>query len=733
MPSLKRKKILLFCPYPMNVAPGQRLKYEQYLNFLRDEGFDVAVSPFLDEATWKILYRPGKFSQKIWGVLRGYGRRLFDLARLPLFDGAYVFLQVTPLGGSLFERGCRLLARKLVYDIDDLVFLGRSSPQNRWVGWLRGPAKYRYLMRSADHVITCTPYLDEYVRQLNSQTTDISSTIRTDSYLPVSSYRNDRPLVIGWSGSHSTVPYLRMLEPVLKELRKKHNFTLRVIGTSSFPVAGVEVEALPWQEASEVKDLQAIDIGLYPLPDEEWVLGKSGLKALQYMALGIPTVATAIGANFRVIEDGVSGFLVKSEAEWLAALEKLLVDAELRRRMGAAARERVVKNYSVKANQPTYLKIFSEVYAPKKRVTYVISEVQNAVTFEWVANSALRQDVNLSFVLLNSGPSELEKKLLELGCEVDRIAYRGRADIFRATLSLYKQFRRQSPEAVHTHLIGANMAGLTAAWLARVPKRIYTRHHSNGNQLGPWYGRFYDLLANLLSTRIVATCDNVKNFLSDEFVPAKKIQVIRFGFDGASFRNLSAERVEGLKRKYRLEGKGPVIGVISRYVSFKGVPLVVEAFSRILEDFPNACLVLANAGNGEAKKEIQNALADLPSDSFREIAFENDCPALMRAFDIFVHVPLDSVSEAFGQVYIEALLSGRPSVFTLSGVAPEFVRDGQNAVVVPYNDANAIFQALISILKDPVLREKISRNGISDTENVFKLDSMIEGLRELYR
>jgi glycosyltransferase involved in cell wall biosynthesis len=233
---------------------------------------------------------------------------------------------------------------------------------NSVVAWLRGPQKYFYLMKAADHVITCTPYLDSFVRKYNSRTTDISSTIDTDKYVPIYDYSNDRPIVLGWSGSHSTVPYLHLLDRALRELRKQYEFKLLVFGTSTFEMDGIEVEAIPWKEATEVRDLKRIDIGLYPLPDEEWVLGKSGLKALQYMALGIPTVATAVGANFRVIEDGVSGFLVKSEEEWKTRLGELLNDADLRRRLGRRARERVEQHYSLQANAPTYLRIFKEVF-----------------------------------------------------------------------------------------------------------------------------------------------------------------------------------------------------------------------------------------------------------------------------------------------------------------------------------------------------------------------------------
>ena len=360
--SQRSRRILVVCPYPEDEVPGQRLKYEQYFAHLRALGFRIVVSPFFELPVYRRLYRRGHYFTKIAGTLWGYAKRTLQLAVLPFYDGIYVMLNVTPFGGPFFERLFRWFSRRMIFDIDDLVFLARTSEHNRLVLPLRSPKKYFYLMQAADHVITCTPYLDSVVRKYNQRTTDISSTINTDTYVPRGRYDNDHRLVLGWSGSHSTVAYLKLLIPVLQRLRRRFEFTLLVIGTAEFPIEGLDVEAKPWQRATEVEELRRIDIGLYPLPDEEWVLGKSGLKALQYMALGIPTVATAVGANFRVMEDGVSGFLVRSDVEWEARLGELAADPARRASLGRAARQRVEQHYSVRANEPVYREIFESVY-----------------------------------------------------------------------------------------------------------------------------------------------------------------------------------------------------------------------------------------------------------------------------------------------------------------------------------------------------------------------------------
>ncbi len=363
-PLTGQKSILLLCPHPENVAPGQRLKYEQYFDYLRDSGYSITVSPFMSEKMQSILYKNGFIFSKILGTIFGYFKRVYDLLRAPFYDGVFVFLYVTPFGPPFFELLLSIANKKLIYDIDDMVFLKEEHSVNRIATLLKGRTKMKFLIMKAKHVITCTPYLDDYARKFNHQTTDISSTINTDDYQPVNRYKNsaDDPIVLGWTGSHSTSNYLKLLSDVLPKLADKYNIKLLVIGDKSFQMEGIVCEAHAWNLDNEVSDLQKIDIGLYPIPDDPWVYGKSGLKALQYMALGIPTVASAIGTNFRIIKSLENGVLVKTDEDWYSAIESLIRDCDLRRRLGEAGRRTVLKNYSVIANRDTYLSIFDSVY-----------------------------------------------------------------------------------------------------------------------------------------------------------------------------------------------------------------------------------------------------------------------------------------------------------------------------------------------------------------------------------
>lgn len=358
------KKILFMVPYPFDKAPSQRLKFEQYYPYFEANGYTLKQRSFVSEAFWKVIYKKGHWFSKLRYTLSGYLHRIADLFRIRKYDVVYIHLWATPFGFPVYEWLVCLLAKRVIYDIDDLVYLADSkSNVNKMVAGLKGRSKPIFLMKKADHVITCTPYLDRFVRQYNTRTTDISSTINTRNYRPkeVYTFREGIP-VLGWSGSHSTSKYLHLLEPVFRQLKADGvAFKLLVMGDADFKMEGMEVEALPWKEHYETAVISRFDIGLYPLPDEQWVYGKSGLKALQYMAAGVPTIATAIGANFRIMEEGRTGFLASTTEDWVRIIKALLADHMMRENAGKAGAEFVHQYFSVEATKETYLSIIQGI------------------------------------------------------------------------------------------------------------------------------------------------------------------------------------------------------------------------------------------------------------------------------------------------------------------------------------------------------------------------------------
>jgi glycosyltransferase involved in cell wall biosynthesis len=354
------KNILFLTPYPFNVAPSQRLKFEQYYPAIQKAGYEIDQNAFISIDFWNFIYKKGNTLKKIQYTLYAYLKRALILFTIPKYDLIYIHLWVTPFGPPIFEWVVRKLARKIIYDIDDLVYLKTNTHEKGLSKFLKGRQKPIYLMKHADHVITCTPFLDTFVRQYNSHTTDISSTICTQSYQVANTYQNDHKIVLGWSGSHSTSKYLLLLYPMLLALRQKYEFKLIAMGVpADFKMEGLDLEIIPWSEENEIPTLQRFDIGLYPLPNEQWVHGKSGLKAIQYMGVGIPTVAQNIGeAIQRVVLHQKNGFLVNGYMEeWLDALSNLIENPSLRKEIGTIARAHIVSHFSIEANAPLYLKV----------------------------------------------------------------------------------------------------------------------------------------------------------------------------------------------------------------------------------------------------------------------------------------------------------------------------------------------------------------------------------------
>jgi glycosyltransferase involved in cell wall biosynthesis len=359
--------MLVVCPYPQGTAAGQRLKYEQYFADWRAAGWEIEVSSYMDLAMWDVVWERGHLFAKAIGVLKGHARRLRDLLRIHRYDLVYLHMWATPFGTTLFERLIRALAKALVYDLEDNMLIGNAigSQQRLLRRWLKGPGKARFLVRTADHVITSSPALNDLCLDLNAKKacTYISSSIDTDRFLPATPYANDQTVVIGWTGTFTTRPYLDLLRGVFQRLAAKHRFRLRVIGNFDYELPGVDLEVVRWNAEQEVAQLQAFDIGVYPLPADDWVLGKSGLKAIQYMAFALPIVATNVGNTPNLIRHGENGLLVNSEAEWEAALEQLLIDPALRRRLGEAARKDAVAHYSVNAIAQHYRAVIEAAQA----------------------------------------------------------------------------------------------------------------------------------------------------------------------------------------------------------------------------------------------------------------------------------------------------------------------------------------------------------------------------------
>jgi glycosyltransferase involved in cell wall biosynthesis len=355
------KKILIICPFPQGVAAGQRLKYEQYFNHWIDNGYEIIVSPFMNKFMWKVVYLKGQYLLKIIGTIIGYFYRLSDLFRIAKYDIVYIHMWVTPFGSTLFERIVRVLSKRLIYDIEDNTITNVGSSVNAIIAPLKNSNKNKFLMKVADYVITSSPVLNKHCLDVNNnkKCKYISSSINIENFLPVNAYSNNKKVTIGWTGTFSSKEYLDLLRGVLINLRSRCDFKLLIIGNFEYTFPEMDIEVIQWSKKNEVSDMQKIDIGIYPLSNDPWVYGKSGLKAIQYMSFGIPTVATNIGTTPLIIEHMKNGLLVNSDKDWTESLEELIKNPKLRKSLGRAARKTVVDRYSTDVIKMEYFSIIS--------------------------------------------------------------------------------------------------------------------------------------------------------------------------------------------------------------------------------------------------------------------------------------------------------------------------------------------------------------------------------------
>jgi glycosyltransferase involved in cell wall biosynthesis len=367
----------------------------------------------------------------------------------------------------------------------------------------------------------------------------------------------------------------------------------------------------------------------------------------------------------------------------------------------------------------------------QKHIVYVVSHVHKSLSFEWIA-SGLMDNYKLSFILLNSSPSALEDFLTQQRINVKRISCRTKRDLIFAFLRTFFYFLFKRPQIIHAHLFDAQIIGLTAAWMTGVKKRVYTRHNSNYHHAYHPKGVKYDRWSNRIATHIVSISQATdKTLIEHEGVPISKIIKIPHGFDLGYFIHLPDEKIISFKMKWGIPNKRPVIGVIARHIEWKGIQYIISAFNKFRKENPTAFLILANA-SGPFHQSLVEMLKGIPKDSVKLIPFEEDVALLYSVFDIYVHAPIDPICEAFGQTYIEALAAGIPSIFTLSGIAAEFIVDEQNALVVKFKSDESIYLALMRLWGDDDLKKRLVIKGRQDVISRFRIERMLVLLKELY-
>ena len=346
-------KVLGLCSYPIEAA-ATRFRMGQFVAPLLERGIELEVRPFLSSEQFRGLYGGSGLAGKALGMIKPVIGRIGDVKRVREYDLIFVEREAMLFGPAIFERLMQHFGKKpIVLDLDDATYIRYTSPRYGNIGSaLKFFGKTDKLIERASLVICGNRFIAEYVEAKKTKAVVIPTVVDTDIFCPVEKH-NDVP-VVGWIGTHSTFPFLESIFPVLKKLAEKHRFILKVVGSGRDDVRldGVEVINQKWDLEREVEDFRSIDVGLYPVTvsasaNRDWILGKSGFKAIQYLAVGVPFVMSPVGVCAEIGEPGTTHFNAETDEDWYNFLNKLLSDPELRQRMGRNARQHSIDNYSL--------------------------------------------------------------------------------------------------------------------------------------------------------------------------------------------------------------------------------------------------------------------------------------------------------------------------------------------------------------------------------------------------
>lgn len=314
--------------------------------------------PFFDDAYLRRLYGG---QRREFSLLAALGRRFSQQWAAPRADLYWVEKEVLPWLPASFERVTGMLRTPMVVDLDDAIFHAYDLHPSAVVRRVLGQ-KIDRIMASSAMVTAGNHYLADRAMEAGACGVELVPTVVDLDRYPAPVPSTTRQPTLGWIGTPSTCrEYVVPILPLLTDVASSEGVRIVLVGAGTAAPAHLMLDNLPWSEETEVARIREMDIGIMPLRDTPWARGKCGYKLIQYMACGVPVVASPVGVNAEIVEHGVNGFLASTDAEWREALETLLHDAKLRERMGAAGRRKVERQYSLQVWGPRVAAMLRDV------------------------------------------------------------------------------------------------------------------------------------------------------------------------------------------------------------------------------------------------------------------------------------------------------------------------------------------------------------------------------------
>jgi glycosyltransferase involved in cell wall biosynthesis len=350
-------RVLAFTRYGSQAA-SSRQRLLQYVPHLRAAGIDVEYYPLLPNDYVQAIAAGGHYPR--WRIVRDYVRQLSRLVHKGQYDLLWVYADAFPYLPAWFERLVTGSGKPIVYDLDDAFFHHYDDNPDPLVLWILKD-KFKKLFGSASACTFGNNYLKEYAAPFCGKSQVLPTVVDMSVYVPLAD-RPPGPLVIGWIGSPTTWPNVRPFLPLLARLCAEYGAQVHAVGAG--PSAEQDLfpglELIDWSEATEVAEIQHMDIGIMPLFDRPFERGKCGYKLIQYMACGLPVVASPVGVNREIVQDGANGFLATDESDWREALARLIADPEMRSRFGKAGRSIAEADYSLEIQAPRLIEILKD-------------------------------------------------------------------------------------------------------------------------------------------------------------------------------------------------------------------------------------------------------------------------------------------------------------------------------------------------------------------------------------
>ncbi len=384
-------KVLFIVPYPTEGA-SNRLRVEQFLRYLDQREVQWRVEPFMSRELYSILYVKGHRLRKVYYFVKAFFRYLWVLLAASKYDVVFIHRRIFPIWTPFNTWLLRRLPSGIIFDFDDGIFLSNKSDlRERIYTFFKQSHRVRDIIKLSSRVIAGNEFLKDYALKYNPNVVIIPTPVETEVYRAESPKDGrDGRVIMGWIGSHTTAKYLKMLDRVFEKLLARYpQLEVRVIGGQYTPPSrNGRIKNLPWSLERELEDLRTFDIGIMPLRDDEWERYKCGFKALLYMSVKLPVVCSPVGVNNYIVEDGVNGFLARSEEEWIEKVSHLVESPELRERMGREGQARVEAHYSVKGNFHLFQQVISDAYEDgleKRRAEFERSQkkTQRSFDFQW--------------------------------------------------------------------------------------------------------------------------------------------------------------------------------------------------------------------------------------------------------------------------------------------------------------------------------------------------------------